>query len=84
MAGLLGDLDNPGPSGNDLGMDQINPLPALTQDEVRVGACAEVRELLQLQLAPLGRLKGKTSRQPQDIRQVNGKVALPCMPKSSL
>src|SRR5713226_2476414 len=36
-------------------MDQINPLPALTQDEVRVGAWAEVREPLELQLAPLGR-----------------------------
>jgi len=51
----LGDLDNPGPSGNDLGMDQIGPLPALPRDEVRVGAWAEVRELLELQLAPLGR-----------------------------
>ena len=36
-------------------MDQNNPLPALTQDEVRVGAWAEVREPLELQLAPLGR-----------------------------
>src|SRR5215831_5020244 len=36
-------------------MDQNNPLPALTQDEVRVRAWAEVRELLELQLAPLGR-----------------------------
>ena len=36
-------------------MDQIRPLPALTQDEVRVGAWAEVREPLELQLAPLGR-----------------------------
>jgi ubiquinone/menaquinone biosynthesis C-methylase UbiE len=36
-------------------MDQISPLPALRQDEVRVGAWAEVRELLELQLAPLGR-----------------------------
>ena len=55
MAGLLGDLDSPRPSGNDLRMDQISPLPALPQDEVRVGAWAEVRELLELQLAPLGR-----------------------------
>ncbi len=30
-------------------------MPALTQDEVRVRAWAEVRELLELQLAPLGR-----------------------------
>jgi len=36
-------------------MDQKNPVPALTQDEVRVGAWAEVREPLELQLAPLGR-----------------------------
>src|SRR6201993_5272271 len=36
-------------------MDQINPLPALTRDEVRVSAWAEVREPLELQLAPLGR-----------------------------
>jgi SAM-dependent methyltransferase len=36
-------------------MDQISSLPALPQDEVRVGAWAEVRELLELQLAPLGR-----------------------------
>ena len=36
-------------------MDQISPLPALTQDEVRVSAWAEVREALELQLAPLGR-----------------------------
>src|SRR6202035_2798333 len=35
--------------------DQISPLPALTQDEIRVGAWAEVREPLELQLAPLGR-----------------------------
>jgi hypothetical protein len=31
-------------------MDQISPLPALTQDEVRVEAWAEVREPLELQL----------------------------------
>src|SRR6266436_4829272 len=36
-------------------MDQISSLPALTQDEVRVGAWAEIREPLELQLAPLGR-----------------------------
>jgi SAM-dependent methyltransferase len=36
-------------------MDEIRPPPALSQDEVRVGAWAEVRELLELQLAPLGR-----------------------------
>lgn len=36
-------------------MDQISPLSALPQDEVRVRAWAEVRELLELQLAPLGR-----------------------------
>jgi SAM-dependent methyltransferase len=53
---LLGDLDSPRPSGNDdLRMNQSSPLPALTQDEVRVRAWAEIRELLELQLAPLGR-----------------------------
>lgn len=36
-------------------MDQISLPPVLTQDEVRVGAWAEVRESLELQLAPLGR-----------------------------
>lgn len=36
-------------------MDPISPLPALTQDDVRVGAWAEVREPLERQLAPLGR-----------------------------
>src|SRR5437763_16919358 len=36
-------------------MDQNNPLPTLTQDELRVSAWAEVRELLEMQLAPLGR-----------------------------
>jgi SAM-dependent methyltransferase len=36
-------------------MDRIGPLPATTQDEVRVAAWAEVREALELQLAPLGR-----------------------------
>src|ERR1700756_3099241 len=35
-------------------MDHNNPLPTLTQDEVRVGAWAEVREALERQLAPLG------------------------------
>jgi hypothetical protein len=35
-------------------MDQISPLPVLTQDEVRVAAWAEVREPLERQLAPLG------------------------------
>jgi SAM-dependent methyltransferase len=36
-------------------MDQNNPLPSLTQDEVRLRAWAEVREPLERQLAPLGR-----------------------------
>src|ERR1700759_4833481 len=36
-------------------MNTSKPVPALTQDEVRVRAWAEVRELLELQLAPLGR-----------------------------
>src|SRR5262245_52278915 len=36
-------------------MDQICALAALPEDDVRVSAWAEVRELLELQLAPLGR-----------------------------
>jgi SAM-dependent methyltransferase len=36
-------------------MDQNNPLPSLTQDEVRLRAWAEVQEPLERQLAPLGR-----------------------------
>ena len=36
-------------------MRRISPLPALTQDELRVAAWAEVRELVERQLAPLGR-----------------------------
>src|SRR5436190_7490190 len=36
-------------------MVQISSPSASTQDEVRVGAWAEVRDLLELQLAPLGR-----------------------------
>ena len=52
---LQGRLDIPGSSGNDPAMDQISSLSALTQDEVRVVAWAEVREPLELQLAPLGR-----------------------------
>lgn len=35
-------------------MDRISLLPVPTNDELRVGAWAEVRELLELQLAPLG------------------------------
>jgi len=36
-------------------MNQNIPLPALTPDEARVRAWAEIRQLLELQLAPLGR-----------------------------
>jgi SAM-dependent methyltransferase len=36
-------------------MNQDSHQPTLTQDEVRVGSWAEVREPLELQLAPLGR-----------------------------
>jgi SAM-dependent methyltransferase len=35
-------------------MTERSPLPALTQDEVRVRAWAEIREALERQLAPLG------------------------------
>jgi SAM-dependent methyltransferase len=36
-------------------MEQASQLPAQTRDELRVAAWAEVREALELQLAPLGR-----------------------------
>src|SRR4249920_2525413 len=36
-------------------MHRIGPLLALTQDQMRVAAWVEVREPLELQLAPLGR-----------------------------
>jgi SAM-dependent methyltransferase len=48
------DLDSPKSSRDDRGMDQISLLPAGYQDEVRVAARAEVRNLLEQQLAPLG------------------------------
>ena len=48
-------LDNRRLPDDDPFMNPTSPLPALTQDEVRVRAWAEVRELLELQLAPLGR-----------------------------
>jgi SAM-dependent methyltransferase len=62
-------------------MDRTSPLPALTQDEVRVGAWAEVREALELQLAPLGR-RGLAALAPQpgeiilDIGCGGGETAL--------
>jgi SAM-dependent methyltransferase len=45
----------PDPSDIDLKMEQTSTLSALTQDEIRARAWAEVRELLEMQLAPLGR-----------------------------
>ena len=48
-------LDIPQPSGNHPRMTESRVVPALTQDDVRVRAWAEVRELLERQLAPLGR-----------------------------
>jgi SAM-dependent methyltransferase len=54
-AACKGGLDIPGSLGNHLSMDQISPLPAPSQDELRVAAWAEVREPLERQLAPLGR-----------------------------
>jgi SAM-dependent methyltransferase len=75
-------LDIPGLSGNGLSMDQISPLPALTQDEVRVGAWAEVREPLEeLQLAPLGRralvaLEPRPGESVLDIGCGGGETAL--------
>jgi hypothetical protein len=48
------DLGTTKPSGNDFTMSQNIPQPALTQDDIRVAAWAEIRELLERQLAPLG------------------------------
>src|SRR3954468_13200449 len=44
-------LDRSGPPSNDLSMDQNSSRPALTPDERRIAAWAEVREALELQLA---------------------------------
>jgi SAM-dependent methyltransferase len=49
-----GDLDIPGASGNDPRMEQNDPLPALSPDDIRAAAWAEVRQPLERQLAPLG------------------------------
>jgi SAM-dependent methyltransferase len=62
-------------------MNQSYPLPALIQDEVRVRAWAEVRELLELQLAPLGRraleaLAPKSGESVLDIGCGGGATAL--------
>ena len=62
-------------------MDQINPVPTLTQDEVRVGAWAEIREPLELQLAPLGRhalaaLAASSGESVLDIGCGGGETAL--------
>jgi SAM-dependent methyltransferase len=53
--GKPSDLDIPGPSSTNLSMGQTRSLSMLTKDRIRVRAWAEVRELLELQLAPLGR-----------------------------
>ena len=62
-------------------MNQSSPLPAQTQDEVRMRAWAEVRELLELQLAPLGRraleaLAPSTGESVLDIGCGGGETAL--------
>src|SRR5262249_53428757 len=72
--GGQGDLDISRPSGNHLSMNQTRRLSALTQDEVRVAAWAEVRELLELQLAPLGRRAfGALAAQPgESVLDIGG------------
>jgi cyclopropane fatty-acyl-phospholipid synthase-like methyltransferase len=62
-------------------MDHNNPLPTLTQDEVRVGAWAEVREALERQLAPLGQraLEALTPRAGESVLDIGcggGETAL--------
>jgi SAM-dependent methyltransferase len=63
------------------GMDQNNPMQALTRDELRVAAWAEVREPLERQLAPLGRraLKALAPRPGERILDIGcggGETAL--------
>ncbi|MFY0611352.1 MAG: methyltransferase domain-containing protein [Hyphomicrobiaceae bacterium] len=62
-------------------MDRTHPIPRLSQDETRVAAWAEVRDLLELQLAPLGRraLKALASRPGENILDIGcggGETAL--------
>jgi SAM-dependent methyltransferase len=59
----------------------VAKLPALPQDDVRVAAWAEVRELLELQLAPLGRrglaaLAPRSGENVLDIGCGGGEIAL--------
>jgi SAM-dependent methyltransferase len=63
------------------GMDQIDCLAAPTQDDVRAAAWAEVREPLELQLAPLGRyalaaLRARPGESVLDIGCGGGTTAL--------
>lgn len=53
-------------------MDQNTPLSALTTDDIRVAAWAEVREALELQLAPLGQgaLKALAPRPGESILDI--------------
>ncbi len=74
-------LDNRRLPDDDPFMNPTSPLPALTQDEVRVRAWAEVRELLELQLAPLGRralaaLAPRPGESVMDIACGGGETAL--------
>lgn len=62
-------------------MDKPHPIPGLSQDETRVAAWAEVRDLLERQLAPLGRraLKALASRPGENILDIGcggGETAL--------
>jgi SAM-dependent methyltransferase len=54
LAANMYELDNPSPSGDGFRMNWTRTHPALPRDDVRVRAWAEVRDLLELQLAPLG------------------------------
>jgi SAM-dependent methyltransferase len=62
-------------------MDQNSSVPALTEDEVRVRTWAEIREPLELQLAPLGRralaaLAARPGESVLDIGCGGGETAL--------
>ncbi|WP_407117399.1 class I SAM-dependent methyltransferase [Bradyrhizobium sp. LMG 9283] len=81
QADMPNKLDIPRLPGNDLRMDQVKLFPILSQEEIRVRAWAEVREALELQLAPRGRraLEAVTVRPGESVLDIGcggGETAL--------
>jgi SAM-dependent methyltransferase len=81
QAGMPDKLDILKLSGNDLRMDQLKLSSALSHDEIRIRAWAEVREALELQLAPLGQraLEALTARPGESVLDIGcggGETAL--------